>query len=392
MVLTHHLLCSYCICHRVFIDSFLILFDCCKKETVLFQVNTYVCDLYYSWLIIAALMASVSEMTLIQLFSSYFTPYFNDIRLLIVTSITSPVHTSTIPPTPIPTIAIPSTPIPTIAIPSTPIPTIAIPSTPIPTIAIPTTPVPITSQPPVPPTAYDKIPILTLFENTLGSSLLVLVAILGFCSYTKKRSWFGDITILNGILLSVILGLGILFSFVLLLPDRTYPTLQIFCLVFLGAAGVLWLYNSVSSKKRSIIVGCIFILVITMSFFSLASFINGFETSPFAGQDVAYWKSYTTSQDISFSDWSRSFIQNEKQTIFPLKINNKGIIDINTAPDKSYQSFDRTLLKTGFAEWGIKFGQHSFVRVDNGQFQQLDTSSSYYDNGLIIMIGKNGQT
>ncbi|MDO8872362.1 MAG: hypothetical protein Q7V05_06490 [Methanoregula sp.] len=241
-----------------------------------------------------------------------------------------------------------------------------IPVTPIPVTPIPVTPIPVTPPPYVPPMGYDKLPLITLFENTLGSSLLVLAAVMGFCSCIKKRFWFGDVTILNGILLSILLGMGILFSYVFFLPDRLYPFLQIFSLVFLGAAGILWLYNAVPLKKRLVIIGCISILIVMMSFFSLASIINGFETSPFVGDTVAYSKSYTTSQDVSFGEWWTTF-----------------------ARVNSYTVFDRTLIKTGILNSGGKFGQHSFTKIDSGQLISKNSYSSYYDNGLIIMMNNN---
>ncbi|MFA4824277.1 MAG: hypothetical protein WC593_03880 [Methanoregula sp.] len=276
--------------------------------------------------IAVSLLASAMNKTPVQLVSFYISPYFKDIYLLKETLFTSSV----------------------------------------PVISIPSTPVPITSPPYVPPTGYDKLSLNILFENTLGSSLLVLVSILGFCSYIKKRFWFGDVTILNGILLSVLLGLGILFSYVFLLPDRLYPLLQIFCLVFLGAAGILWLYNVNPSRKKTFIIGCICILVVTMSFFSLASIINGFETSPFVGDTIAYEKLYTTSQDVSFGEWQTTFV-----------------------PVNSYLVFDRTVIKTGILKSGNKFGQHTFTKINSGQLIYEKSNSSYYDNGLIIMMHNN---
>ena len=400
LIFTHHLTAAI-----VFVTTLSLFFfdivQLLQKRDRSFPSKYFVVILAILLLIAASLMASSLNQTPVQLVSSYFSPYFNDIRLQLGAFSTSPVPVISIPATPVPVISIPATPVPVISIPATPVPVISIPATPVPVISIPATPVPVISipatptpiiypPPPVPPTGYDKLPLITLFENTLGSSLLVLVAILGFCAYIKKRSWFGDVTIFNGILLSLLLGGGILFSYVLLLPDRIYPFLQIFCLVFLGAAGILWLHHSVSSKNRSIIVGCICILVVLMSFFSLASIINGFETSLFVGDDVAYGGSYTTSQSLSFIGWRTSFIQNENRNILSLPINNKGMIDIDTVPDNSYLFFDRTLLKTGILKSGIKFGQNSFTRFDNRQFKQLDIGSSYYDNGQVILMAKNG--
>jgi len=255
------------------------------------------------------------------------------------------------------------------------------------------TPVPVTSvsvaSPYVPPTGFDKLPLLTLFENTLGSSLLVLVSVWGFCSCIKNRSWCGDVFVLNGIILSILLGLGIIFSYVFLLPDRLYPTLQIFCLVFLGSYGILWLHNATPSGKKVFAVGCICLLVAMMSFFSLASIINGFETSPFVGDSVAYPKLYTTSQDVSFGAWSTSFILpgNQKDVVFA--VNDTGLVDIDTFTGNHYAVFDNSLLKTGFVNSGGKFGQETFTTIKNGQLTFESTYSSYYDNGLITMMNNN---
>ena len=175
-----------------------------------------------------------------------------------------------------------------------------------------------------------------------------------------------------------------------LIPDRLYPSVQIFGLVFLGAFGILWIRNSVPIRNKSTIVLGICILVGMMSFFSLASIINGFETSPFVGEDVAYPKLYTTSQDVSFGEWCTSFIQNEKWNILPLPINNKGQIDTVNQPGNTYFIFDRTMLKTGLITTsnGI-FGQLSLIRIEKGQFQQSDAFSSCYDNGLINMMAND---
>jgi hypothetical protein len=146
--------------------------------------------------------------------------------------------------------------------------------------------------------------------------------------------------------------------------------------------------NSVPIRNKTIVVLGICILVGMMSFFSLASIINGFETSLFVGENVAYPKLYTTSQDVSFDAWHNSFIQNTKQNIISLPINDQGMIDIGSLPGNSYVIFDYTRLKTGLitTNTGI-FGQLTFIRINNGQIQQFDAFSTYYDNGLINMMG-----
>lgn len=268
----------------------------------------------------------------------------------------------------------------------TPSPVISIPVTPSPVISIPVTPSSVPTPPYVPPTGYDKLPLITIFENTFGSSLLVLVAVWGFCSCIKNRFGRGDFLLLTALFLSVVLGLGILFSYVFFLPDRLYPFLQIFSLVFLGAFGILWLHNAVPFQRKTFIVGCICLLVAMMSFFSLASIINGFETSPFIGENIAYPKLYTTSQDVSFDAWSNSYIRTEYRTNVISAITARSIIEIDHISGNHFAIFDRSFLKTGIVKSGDKFGQHTFITLGDGQESLEKSYSSYYDNGLIIMI------
>jgi hypothetical protein len=324
------------------------------------------------------LMAYVLRWDPVALGNYYISPYLKGIYTLLGNVYTSFFPVSTVP----------STPVPISTVPSTPLPISTGPSTPLPISTVPSTPVSVGSQTNIAPMGYDKLSLLTLFENTLGSSLLILTAVLGFCSYIKKRSWFGDIIILIGIILSSLLGVGILFSSVLLLPDRIYPIIQVYCLIFLGAAGILWIYHLTPIKKRTFSIACICTLVVLMSFFSLCSIINGFETSPFIGDNVSYEKIYTTSQDVSFIGWRASFVDNGILKIIPVPVNTQGSIDFQKVPNNSYLFFDRTRLKTGSAQWGLKFGQHSFISINEELIQQLKTGSTYYDNGLIILSSK----
>ena len=381
MVLTHFLtaiIVFVTIFSLVFIDIFNIIRT---KERSLFSI--FIVAIFSIFLF--AIFYVMSSNNPVHYVSYYIGPLHIKIETLL-----SNFFTTLSPTVSLPVTQIPVTPMPVTPIPVTPIPVTPIPVTPIPVTPITVTPTPITPPPYGAPTAYDTLPIITLLENTLGSSILVLVSILGFCTLLKKRSWFGNYTIINAILISFLLGFGILFPMALLLPDRLYPAVQIFGLVFLGTFGILWIYNSFPIKNKSIVVLCICILVGIMSFFSLASIINGFETSLFVGENVAYPKLYTTSQDVSFETWHNSFIQNDKRKILPLPIDNNGIIDTVNQPGNAYLIFDRTRLKTGLVTTttGI-FGQLSLIRIENGQFQQSDAFSTYYDNGLINMMAKD---
>jgi hypothetical protein len=257
--------------------------------------------------------------------------------------------------------------------------------------------IPVPTQTPVPthvtnyPMAYNELPFVELFENTAGSALLAFVSILGFFTVIRKRSWFGFITVFNSIVFVCLLGLGIFFTYGLLLPDRIYPFLQVFCLVFLGALGLMWL-ATIPSKNRVVVIGGICILVALMSFFSLASIINGFETSLFTGNDLSYTKEYTTGQDIAFSSWQTSFLHGGNNKIEQVSVNASGMIQTGPKSQNVFLVFDRSLLKTGILTSGTAFGQHTFIRLYEQPSFSPSIFSSYYDNGLISMMKVNPTT
>jgi hypothetical protein len=401
VVLNHHLTAIITfvpVCGLVIIDIYYFLQ---KRDRSI--PSKYIAGIFavilLSTLTIAAFVANSNPLSQI---SQYLSPYFTDLFTFFSHFTAAPPinpvvlsHTDTVVPTITQTVVptITQTVVPTIT--QTVVPTIT--QTVVPTIT--QTVVPTVTQTVVPtvtqtvyvqPTVYDKLPLIQVFVNTLGSSLIILIATMGFCSLIKKRSWFWDLTIVNGIILSGLLGVGILSRYnTVFLPDRLYPFIQIFCLIFLGAYGILWMRNSIPLKNGSIIVTCICILVIMMSFFSLASIINGFETSPFVGENMAYPKLYTTSQDLSFKEWRNEFIPERDQTVSPVDLNKNGTLNINALQGNHYLSYDRTLEKTGRidANAGLgKFGQQIFINMDNHQLGKLNSLSSYYDDGQIIML------
>ena len=292
MILTHHLsalIVFVTICSLVLIDIFHVVLT--RERSF---PSKYIAAFFIMLLFAALYIVTNGDLNnVFRLLSSYFGQYFIKLTSLITNFFPSPTMIVSAPVTSVPVTSIPVTSVPVTSIPVTSVPVTSIPVTSIPVTSIPVPKMDYTklvSLPVSPPTGYDKIPLITLFENTLGSSLLVFVSILGFCSLIKKRSWFGNFTIINAIFISTLLGMGILFPIAVFLPDRMYPFLQIFGLVFLGAFGILWLRNSIPTRNGFIIFVGICILVGMMSFFSLASIINGFETSPFADKNIAYPK------------------------------------------------------------------------------------------------------
>jgi len=160
-------------------------------------------------------------------------------------------------------------------------------------------------------TAYDQLPIKTLFLNTLGSSILIILSVIGFLYFFKKRSFFNRAIMMTTITLAILLGIGVVLTVQWLLPDRIYPFLQLFGLVFLGSAGIMWISGNVNLKENRFKIVPVIVLIMCMSFFSLSSTIAGFETSLFVDEHTAYSKLYGSPQETYFGQWKASHIENK---------------------------------------------------------------------------------
>lgn len=160
-------------------------------------------------------------------------------------------------------------------------------------------------------TAYDILPVKTLFLNTFGSSILILLSVIGFFYLLKNHSVFNGFIIVTTVILSILLVIGVIFRYHALLPDRMYPYLQLFGLVFLGSTGIMWVLDNINTNKNKLKIFGVIALFLFLSFFSISSTIAGFETSLFVGEHTAYPKLYESMQESSFSHWEATHVENE---------------------------------------------------------------------------------
>ena len=190
-------------------------------------------------------------------------------------------------------------------------------------------------------TAYDQLPIGTLFLNTLGSSILIILSVIGFLYFFKKRSFFNRVIMMTTVTLAILLGIGIVLKVPQLLPDRMYPFLQLFGLVFLGSAGIVWILGNVNLKENRFKIVPVIVLIMCLSFFSLSSTIAGFETSLFVGEETAYSKVYGTPHESYFNEWKASNIVNKYLFSMDLRLEedlNKIRIGLSGELDKEFES------------------------------------------------------
>jgi hypothetical protein len=119
-----------------------------------------------------------------------------------------------------------------------------------------------------------------------------------------------------------------------------YPFLQLFGLVFLGSAGVMWLVkvSNVTIKQNGLKLIPVVAIVMCLSFFSLSSTIAGFETSLFVGEKTAYYKLYGTSQESYFDQWKASNIENKY--LFSMDIGLEEDLEIIRIAEKLKKEFE----------------------------------------------------
>lgn len=229
--------------------------------------------------------------------------------------------------------------------------------------------------------AYDNIPLSTLFANTLGSSILLLLSAIGFVVYFKRRSLFDRFVMVAAVVLSLLLVVGMVFKQVALLPDRLYPFLQIFALVFLAASGLYFILAAIKSQPKKIVT--VFSIIMVLSFFSLSSTIAGFETSPFVDESISYPKLYTTQQEMNFNRWYTEYAIDERN-LLELPLTKEGTIPIKDIPAGSILPYDSLYLRTGFIQhYGGHMGQYDFVRMAPGESEKLNSFENIYDNGIM---------
>jgi len=230
-------------------------------------------------------------------------------------------------------------------------------------------------------TAYDQLPIKTLFLNTVGSSILIVLSVIGFLYFFKKRSFFNKVIMMATVILSILLGIGVVFEVGQLLPDRMYSFLQLFGLVFLGSAGIIWLVkvSNIKIEQNKLKLIPVIILIMCLAFFSLSSTIAGFETSLFVDEHTAYAKLYGTPQESYFGQWKASNIANKY--LFSM--------DIGLEEDLNKRRFGLTeKLRGEFESREFALPEKPDVRKDEDyQWEIIDVKEN---NLWYIVIKENG--
>jgi len=240
------------------------------------------------------------------------------------------------------------------------------------------------------PTAYDQLQIGTLFLNTVGSSILIVLSVIGFLYFFKKRYFFNRVIMMVTVILALLLGFGAVLKEPWLLADRLYPFLQLFGLVFLAGAGIMWILGDIKIRQNRLKVIPVIILIMCLSFFSLSSTIAGFETSLFVGEHTAYYKLYGTPQESYFNQWKASNIVNNSMVLKTPPTKRDRSIDVQNISENSFIILNKFYLKTGFVKGigGGHLGRYEFKRIKEDELYVLEKYNRYYDNEMVDLYYK----
>ena len=257
-------------------------------------------------------------------------------------------------------------------------------------------------------TLYDQLPVSTLFLNTLGASILLMLSVIGFLYFFKHRSFFKNIVMMLATIILVLISIGVVLVLDWLLPHRLYLFLEAFVLIFLASAAILWVLNNakdIKSVKPALVIG----VIICLFFFSVASTIAGFETSPLKG-DQAYWKLYATPYERYSGKWANTYIpintsvnvshsficyypcsniSFSKLPLLSLSAKNT-TIDYKNVTKGSYILFSKFDIIAGFyAEHiGSHIGLTRYGKLDEKEIYLLNRYNKHYDNGMVSIYYK----
>ena len=223
-------------------------------------------------------------------------------------------------------------------------------------------------------------------------------------SHIAEKKWFQYLGILSPKYLSTTMDVK---SQVSIIKDFNPDVISGF------SSSLLLIAKEIEKSGITEIKPIVVILIIFLSFFSLASRISGDETSLFMG-DVAYWKLYETPFERHADNWIGSYLSNNSTVnrswsfrcplsnvsygLLPIKeISNQNkkeyFIDTQNITDDSFILFSKFDTTIGFpyekrATGKYHIGSGSFIKLNTNVIRLLDNYERYYDNGMVNIYHK----
>jgi len=253
-------------------------------------------------------------------------------------------------------------------------------------------------------TIFAGLPLENLLLNEIGSGILIMLSTIGFLHFLKHSSSFKKFIIALVVVFLLLMVIEVLMKESYLESHRLFAFLQELSLVFLAGGAVIWMFNNFKRLKTLLL-----IVIICLSFFSLASLIHGEETSLFKG-DRAYWKLYETPYERHSAMWAEQYIADDSSIIQSLSFrspvidipaeklpvkevgNTLGneilVIDSQELPEDSFIIFSQFDISIGFpykrvAPEKYYTGGKIYARLDESVNNWLEKEDKLYNNGMV---------
>jgi hypothetical protein len=256
-------------------------------------------------------------------------------------------------------------------------------------------------------TVFAEMPLSKLVMNNLGSGILMMLGLMGFFHFLNHSSPFKRIALALAVVLLAFIAFETIFKESYLESHRMYAYLQEFSFVFLASCAIVWMLGNFARLRWVPIV-----LLVLLSFFSLASLVHGQETSIFRGSGP-YVKLYDTPYERYSIGWAEQYLPasavvatsgslyllpssdliSDMEPIYEKKITStdeRVHIDLEKLEDSDFLILSQYDIDIGF-EYGVAApedestytGGNYYVRLDQDTPNSLSTQGKLYDNGKV---------
>lgn len=265
---------------------------------------------------------------------------------------------------------------------------------------------------------YDIYPVELIFLNTFGIGLIGFLSGIGFLSLLSKKSSITRIFSGYTVGLVAVVGIGVIFNFVYLLPNRVFAYLGAVSLIILIPKGIEFLRLDKANKHiLRTKIPALAVVTFLVFFFTTSSTISGFETSLFTG-NYPNVKLYETPYERHAVNWldphlvseqndviyvSRSFYapllqgiiahhNSTNLTIMYLPMTEEhDDVNISALKNNSTVMFSEYDTDPGFISGITAVGRPGigvYMRFNNSIIHRFSGLNSLYDNGKITIFHK----
>lgn len=234
-------------------------------------------------------------------------------------------------------------------------------------------------------TRFEQIPEAAAFVNTIGSGILISIAIIGVFWFLRRRSALSMGLLVWGGIAVVWMVSGLLLDIPFSLPQRLYAIFQITVLGFLAARGVLAISDNVdASRFAQPATAAVVVVVVGLVFFSASSIVAGMETSPY-NDDIPHRTWYEMTEEQAARDLFQSAGISSEETTWARQLDASENLSIKYEEASGLIiAVNSFRLKTGIVA-SPGHGHVGTARwiIPKDVKRQPGNYSRFYDNGII---------